>query len=126
MRVQDLHRILAHQLELHDYNVVLDILQVHILCLIEHFTLIDRLSTHHILKLLLLLALNEKLVSMVGLLIDLVVLMGVFDLNKLWDGSLLHDFLSALLYLPVHVLLNLLMRLPGLILSDRFLQTLRL
>ena len=44
-----------------------------------------------------LLALNEQFVPVVGLLVHFVKLVCVLNLHEFWNGSFLHDFLSALL-----------------------------
>mgnify|MGYP001272661345 CR=1 FL=1 len=67
-------------------------------------------SVEKVLKLLLSLAFDEKLVSMVSFLIDLIVVHRVFNLNELWYGSFLEDLLSSLLHKPVLLLLHLVSR----------------
>ena len=67
-------------------------------------------SVEKVLKLLLSLAFDEKLVSMISFLIDLIVVHRVFNLNELWYGSFLENLLSPLLHKPILLLLHLVSR----------------
>ena len=90
---------------MHDDDVVLNILQVSILGA-ECLCWVHWLASHHILHLLLLLAFNEQLVAIVGLLVDPVEVVGILDGHELGDGALFEDLLSALCHLLVeHFLL---------------------
>ena len=62
VRVDDFHGVLAHQLELHDYDVVLNILQVYGISvggLLLDLGLVDRLAVEEVLELLLPLAFDQ-------------------------------------------------------------------
>ena len=95
--VDDLHRILPHQFELHDHDIVLNVLQVDILSIGWLLNRGDTTSLQEVLNLLLALTLHQKLVPVVGLLIHLVVVHGAPDLHKLGNGALLKDLLTSLL-----------------------------
>ncbi len=101
LRVHNLHCVLFHQFELHNDRIVLDIPQVWVFT-IEHWWLfvhIDWLAFHELLKLLGFLAFNEEFVSIVGLLVDFVVLDRVSDLDEFGDRSFFQDFLTPLHHL---------------------------
>lgn len=100
LSINDLHVLFLHELELHDDDVVLYIFQVSILiakCLCR----VHWLASHHILHLLLLLAFNKQLVTIVGFLVDPVKVVGILDRHELGDGALLEDLLSTLCHLLV-------------------------
>ena len=102
--IDDFHVLLLHEFELHDDHVVLDVPQVGILGA-KGFRRVHRLAPHHVLHLLLLLALDKQLVAVVGLLVHPVEVVGILDGHELGDGALFEDLLSALCHLLVEHLL---------------------
>ena len=75
VRVDDLHGVLTHQLELHDDDVVLNVLQINGVSvggLRLDLSLVNRLAVEEVLELLLPLAFDQQLVPVVRLLVDLV------------------------------------------------------
>ena len=105
MRVQDFKILFANQFELHDYDVVLNVLQVQVFVL-ERLACVDRVSAHRVLHLLHVLALDQKFVPVVGLLVDFVQLARVADVHELRDGALFEDLLASFNGLPVAELLT--------------------
>ena len=123
--VDDFHSVLAHQFELHDHHIVLNVLQIDAIGFgsLRNLRLVDRLAVEEVLDLLLLLTFNEKPVPVVGLLVDLVEVHRVFYLDKLGDRSLLEDLLPALL---LHGFVILLLLLDHLVTSSGFINCLKL
>ena len=84
LSVEDLESIFPNDFELHDYNIVLDILEVRVLC-VHCLACIDWVTSEHVFNLLLMLTLDQELVPVVSFLVDTIEVMGVLDRHKLRD-----------------------------------------
>ena len=86
LSVYNLHGIFADKFELHNYDVILDVLQVDIICfnLLLYF-----LASKHGINLMLTLTFDKQLVSVVCLLIYFVVIHRISNLHKFRDRAFL-------------------------------------
>lgn len=105
MCVEDLKCVFANQFELHNYHVILYVLQIRVVC-IERLSRINWVTTQHILHLLLMLALDQQLVPVVRFLVNPIEVLSILNGHKFWNAALLQDFLSSLSHLFIeHFLL---------------------
>ena len=110
---------------MHDYHIIFDVFEVRILnahCL----TSIYRITSEHVVNLLLVLALHEQFVPVVGLLVDAIEVMRVLYRHELRDRALLEDFLTPVSNLLAEHLLLIVVVDAHFLLHRFVLQTLRL